>query len=52
MGSSLPRHGAKVRTRHKDKTKKKKEKKKKKKKTKGRLHVSTRKNIEKNLYDA
>ena len=50
MGSSLPRHGARVRTRHKDKNKK--NKKKKKKKTKGRLHVSTRKNIEKNLYDA
>ena len=50
MGSSLPSHGARVRTRHKDKNKK--NKKKKKKKTKGRLQVSTRKNIEKNLYDA
>ena len=50
MGSSLPRHGARVRTRHKDKNKK--NKKKKKKKTKGRMQVSTRKNIEKNLYDA
>ena len=29
MGFSLPRHGARVRTRHKDKTKKKKKKKKK-----------------------
>ena len=29
MGSSLPRHGARVRTRHKDKTKKNKKKKKK-----------------------
>ena len=38
MGSSLPRHGARVRTRHKDKTKKNK-----KKKTKGRLQVSTKK---------
>ena len=37
MGSSLPRHGARVRTRHKDK------KKNKKKKTKGRLQVSTKK---------
>ena len=44
MGSSLPRHGARVRTRHKDKNKKNK---KKKKKTKGKLQVSTRKNIEK-----
>ena len=39
MGSSLSRHGARVRTRHKDKTKKEK----KKKKTKGRLQVSTKK---------
>ena len=31
MGSSLPRHGARVRTRHKDKNKKNKKKKKKKK---------------------
>ena len=38
MGSSLPRHGAKVRTRHKDKNKKNK-----KKKNKGRLQVSTKK---------
>ena len=29
MGSSLPRHGARVRTRHKDKNKKNKKKKKK-----------------------
>ena len=48
MGSSLPRHGARVRTRHKDKTKKEK----KKKKTKGRLQVSTKKYRKKNLYDA
>ena len=41
MDSSLPRHGARVRTRHKDKTKK--NKKKKKKKIKGRLQVSTKK---------
>ena len=41
MGSSLPRHGARVRTRHKDKNKKNK----KKKKTKGKLHVSI-----KNIY--
>ena len=46
MGSSLPRHGARVRTRHKDKT----EKNKKKKKHKGRLQVSTKKNIEKKHY--
>ena len=39
MGSSLSRHGARVRTRHKDKTKKEK----KMKKTKGRLQVSTKK---------
>ena len=38
MVSSLPRHGARVRTRHKDKNKKNK-----KKKTKGRLQVSTKK---------
>ena len=31
MGSSLPRHGARVRTRHKDKTKKNKKKKEKRK---------------------
>ena len=43
MGSSLPRHGARVRTRHKDQKKKKN----KKKKSKGRLQVSTKKNIEK-----
>ena len=50
MGSSLPRHGARVRTRHKDKNKKNK---KKKKKIKDRLQVSTKKYIEKkNLYDA
>ena len=45
MGSSLPRHGTRVRTRYKDQ--KKKKKKNKKKKTKGRLQVSTKKNIEK-----
>ena len=38
MGSNLPKHGARVRTRHKDKNKKNK-----KKKTKGRLQVSTKK---------
>ena len=49
MGSSLPRHGARVRTRHKDKTKNNK----KKKKTKGRMQVSIKKYIKKkNLYDA
>ena len=47
MGSSLPRHGARVRTRHKDKTKKNK-----KKKTKGKLQVSTKKIYRNNnLYD-
>ena len=47
MGSSLPRHGARVKTRHKDKTKKNK-----KKKTKGRLQVSTKKYRNNNLHDA
>ena len=46
MGSSLPSHGARVRTRHKDKTKKKK-----KKKTMVDWKLA-QKNIEKNLYDA
>ena len=45
MGSSLPRHGARVRTKTQNKTKKKKN-------TKGGLQVSTKKNIEKNLYNA
>ena len=44
MGSSLPRHGARVRTRHKDKNKKNK-----KKKTKGRLQVSTKKYRKKSI---
>ena len=44
MGSSLPSHGARVRTRHKDKTKKKK-----KKKNNGRLKVSTKKYRKKSI---
>ena len=47
MGSSLPRHGARVRTRHKDQKKKKKNK---KKKTKGRLQVSTKKKYRTKIY--
>ena len=46
MGSSFPRHGARVRT----KTQEKEQKKKKKKK--GRLQVSTEKYRNNNLYDA
>ena len=38
MGSSLPKHGARVRTRHMDKNKKEQ-----KEKTKDRLQVSTQK---------
>ena len=48
MGSSLPRHGARIRT----KTQEKEPKKKKKKNTKGRLQVSTKKYRNNNLYDA
>ena len=44
MGSSLPRHGARVRTRHKDKTKKNK-----KKKNQGQI-VSHHKKIRKKIY--
>ena len=43
MGSSLPRHDAKIRTKTQSRTKEK---------TKGRLQVSTKKNRAKNLYDA
>ena len=46
MGSSLPRHGARVRTRHKDKAKKNK---KKKPRADCKLAQKYRK---KNLYDA
>ena len=46
MGSSVPRHGAKVRT----KTQEKEQKQNKKKK--GRLQVSTEKCRNNNLYDA
>ena len=50
MGSSLPRHGARVRIRHKDKNNKNK---KRKKKPRAGFKL-TQKNIEKkkNLYDA
>ena len=49
MGSSFPRHGARVRTKTQEK-----EQKKKKKKTKGKLHVSIKIYIYRNnnLYDA
>ena len=47
MGSSLPRHGARVRTRHKDKTKKNK-----KKKPRVDYKLAQKKYKKKNLYDA
>ena len=47
MGSSLPRHGARVRTKTQEK-----EQKKKQRKTKCRLQVSTKKYRNNNLYDA
>ena len=48
MGSSLPRHGARVRTRHKDKNKKNK-----KKKPRADYKLAQKKKIEQEeLYDA
>ena len=47
MGSSLPWHGARVRTRHKDKTKKNK-----KKKPRVDYKLAQKKYKKKNLYDA
>ena len=46
-GSSLPRRGVRVRTRHKDKTKKNT-----KKKTKADCKLAQKKNRNNNLYDA
>ena len=45
MGSSLPRHGARVRTRHKDQKKKEQ-----KEKDQGQVASQHQKNIEKKIY--